>query len=1518
MNYKYKRSQIFGKRLKVPKNILTKVYNKTLYFNEYIEYELEDKIPISCLIEQDRKIVEKFGLEKSKTLDWELLNTFSINARDILMSMPESTTNLNTTLYEIVKDRIKPYEYSTKMKEVYKDRLFEIPEGIDKNLENIMRNFNNGNISMPNIIRNWELLKGKDLSYCIKNDRSNVQNITQEQLKEFMSEYAGVSKLILKNIDIYSFIDNINKYTDKNDKINYIKQFTDNILSSTHYRRITELTNDEYKELFKYSSMEDYLKSINKYSSEKLIKELKTLPQDYIFNTNIPFNVIENFGVLQFIGLYGLKNIVEFDNECGHIFSKDNFELLKLMDKIYLQNSTYSYNPNRTIFTKKDYDDNGNYIDRQYTKDEFYEAMRRMITYGSLNNMYIDLLSNYKNITGEFRKKNPDLFISYDAPQELQDAFYTKQITPKLIREHKEYIPYLKGKNINCYFKVKDVEINNDNSYYFENFYQFISEKLDFDSLIDFIVEYSDILEIILNYNNDYISKISFSKNDNINEIKKKINNFFKYLIIEKGIVYPNNVPENIKENYPELFLDSSLPKELQDAFYNRKINLEFIKSHSEYIDYLRNLDIELLYKYMPTNIYDGNTYLDTSNLVRIIKQTFGNSDGFDVMLIYNKYLEDVYKAYNGLGNFRYYINFTKDDLLDEMDSCILNAINKGIIKYNEDIPSHFKNNNKELFLDSNVPQDIKDKFYNREFTLKDFEDNKDLIEIFNGTNIIYGFSQDIYWMASLFKDNDNNEIANYNRLKVISAYYNIKDFIIKENFKKYIIDNIENIEIEKIQYVSQVLSRLSMTNSNEIFTFRRELAEQILNSDNPIESLNKIEDVFIKNNIPTVGKIFSCFEILHPNFQGFDFNNPMMSPTLKGKSTMGKKMIVFSDLIKTTFGSNNRSIKSYLKNIEIGNVLYESIKSGQISYDELNSEQKLELITFSKHLSTLYNNSIKGRKDKEKFINSEDVISDILDLSKKISPNGSLDYNLSDRIIRMFCGFSGIDTLEDAKRYIDSKIKMADSRNRNMAYTQVKLEKGDFIKGIGDINYLKNILQNGSVSSEFLGSSAGSTNTPLDTDISMITKEDGTIEEKLNGTAAKSYGPIWFVLKNDDRFITTRTENGNLEVKDNNSKMEVFYTGFLGEGHYGIRTGFASSEINYMIVENYDEKIGLEIAMNGFYIPVVDKSGKIVFTPDDYDKLREKMEGLSYYDENTYKFSNNLVNSETINLAEQVEESNNETSKKREKINTVIKKSLEEVGLVLKTNIDGDLTEGVVEFIDTGSTGRKTNKPFEGDFDFMMRLDKNILSNPNKLSELKKVLLKNLGKENSNEIINTGDFRLKNVQLDDMIVDIDITFSEKTDKVNYSTDMALQDRLSTIEKIDKEKYKYVISNILLAKSVLKNSKVYKPNRGEIPQGGLGGVGIENWILQNGGSFIDAAKSFVKASEDRTFDEFKKIYKIWDFGENHLSEKRGLYPHDNFVECNMSEEGYKKMVTVLKEYLENYDYKQEDVNKISH
>lgn len=1521
MKYKYSKRQIFGKKLEVPKTILLKVYNCTLTFEEFIEYKLDDKIPISCLKESNRKIVENIGIEKAKTLDWNIIE---------------------------------------------------------------------GKVFLEDIINKWELYKDKDLSYCLQNDIYNEFNITDSQLKEFMKEFKGISRLIFYNNNIYSVINDINNIKDQQEKQKYIKKITDNILEKTikkeWYHKVLELSNEEYNELFKYSSIEEYLsKEDNQFYNDyisKILKELKKLPQDYIANMPIPFNNLKDNGIVFFISIYGLRNIVDFDNECGQFFTKNNSEMLKLMYDMYMHYAGNEHDSNKTIYLNTD--------NEIYSKDEFYEVMRRMIIYGPTNIKFANKAPDYREMTGEFRVRNSELFISEQAPEELKKIFYAKSITPEILLKHPEYVIYLKDKDLKNCFKVGDVKVNgSDTLNGYENFYKFISDKTDFNNTIKLITEYNEILEEFFykDIENKLQYKIEFLKEDNIEEIQRKINETFKKLIIEKGIVYPRNIPQNFIENYPTMFLNSESPKELQEAFYNRTINESFILSNPTYKNYLKDIDLEILYKYMPIEITKEDGSYHTINLISFIKQTFGNEASFDIMLKYGKYIKTAFEI-NKLRRFSINENCSKDKLLDQIDNIVLETIIDKNMKYDVKIPKHFKNNNPTLFLDENVPQDIQDKFYNREFTLDDFIANPNLIEIFGNTNILYGLSKDVTAVIQLL--NDFKEKTNNYRLEIASEYLKIQDEMIKSKFKQYAIylsenvpqdmrdrfykkeftindfisnpnlleifgdinilyglsedvyqmiplfDNkdysneyrlkiaseylkiqdyemrqffIQNIkeygksvDIEKIKYISDILTKISLSNSNEIFAVRRELVIQILNTTNPTETLDKIEDIFIKNKVPTIGKIYSCFEILHPNSISLQTING--SPILEKMSTIGKKAIIFSDLIKASFGSNNRTIKKFLEDIEIGNKLYENIKLGQIEYETLDETELKALNTFSKILSTTYNNM---QNKNEVFKHTEDVISDISELSKKLSPNGKSDYNLGDTVIRMFAGIIGINSLEEAKEWINKRVKNTDERNRKTSNSEMKLEQGDFIKGIGDITYLRNILQNGSVAKEFLGASATSDATPLDTDVSKITKEDGTIKEKINNTVANNYGPIYFVLKNDERFITTRTNMENFNVKNDMSKMEVFYTGVLGEGHYGIRTGFSSSEINYIVMENYDEKVGFEIARNGFYIPVADMEGKIIFTSKDYDEMRKKMAGLSYYGENNYTFSENLVTNETEYLASQIDKNSKETEEKRIKIYKAIENSLNELGLKIKTTIDGDLTNGFVELIDTGSTGRNTNVANNSDFDFLMRLDKTILLNQNKTEELKQTILRNLGKIKSPNLTDAGDFRFKGVEIDtETNVDIDITFSQKTDEISYSTDMALKDRLDTIKKLNPKKYKYVVANIILAKQVLKKAEVYKSNHSEEPQGGLGGVGIENWVLQNGGSFIDAAKSFIEASEGKSFEEFKNYYYIWDFGENHLARRKGLYPYDNFVANNMSEEGYKKMTQLLKEYVKSY------------
>ena len=1345
--YKYKKGQIFGKKLPVPDDIIKHVYNKDLSLRYFLEYELYDKIPISCLTNEARRVVEEFGIEKLKQIDVEFLKLISnsfdsyhlddyeyFDDKIYWMKYSASVEDINEKLYDSFKWLIHPSQLPDKVKQIYKDSLFYSPEELERighlgdDYEGVPRITEQEGPMIEDLIRGWDVYKDKDLNYFLNKlewFRNKYREDASYKFKKFMNEYRTFVEELIQDRGLSS------------------DQIYDVVTDTMTY--------------FPFSPLNRIYK-----------------------RDNLIFLGLNVEKVQWFADCFGLDNIIEFDNENGHILIKNDFEMLKLMYE-----SERAKERMKNVMYDTWYYHGG-------SRGEFYDFLKETILDGNFS-------PDYREITGEFRDRLADLFISEQAPTELQDLFYSNSIaTSQLLQEHPEYIQYLK------------------------------------------------------------------------------------------------------------------------------------------------NMKLEVIYKNYLVSINGSKT-----NLASVIEQTFGE-EGLNLMIEYGKYIDAANQKILLYEMHRNGSSFTKEELLDELDSFILEGIGAGMT-YDENMPSHFKEKYPTLFLKQGISENIKNKFYSRQFTftIEDFTKNPELFELFENTSVICGLDQEYSWLIPLVNDFDN-----YNQLRFAQQYYRISNKRMGKVYKEYVKGHINDIDVTNIENIGEVLYRLATSNSSEINRLMEGLATRILNTPKPLETLDKVEDVFVRNNIPTVGKLYSCFETFCPDFRGFSFSeDSTISPMLKKSSLIQKKFITFSDLIKAAFGSNNRSVNSYLKNIEIGYKLYRRIKSEELSYDSLSEIEKKELVTFAKHLSTLYDNTLKGKSGNSEFISTGNIIEDISELSIKLSPNGTLDYNLADRIVKMFCGFSRIDTLEKAKSYISTKIETADARNRETASKKILLEEGDLIKGVIDgLKYLGNILQNGLTSKEYVGAGGTTDYTPLDIDVSMVKSIEGTIGDKINRSSAKPYGPIWFILKNDERFITTRDISGEIGTLRDTSKLELFYTGYTAEDHYGVRTGFASSEINYMVMEHYDPRVGLEIAMNGFYIPVVNFNGEVVFKPEDYDTLREKMAGLSYYDENNYEFSSNLITEDTNSIVPKLEQSNEEIHAKKAKIDAFLSKILGDYGLRMKTKIDGVLDTGSVELIDTGSTGRGTNKPSDGDFDFVMRLDKSILFDSEKLEDFTGWLNDSMVADDK-IITDGGDFRFKGVQIDESLkVDLDISFVGKTDKITYSTDMALLDRLSTIKNIDQERYNYVVANIIFAKQFLKQAECYKPYRSDAEQGGLGGVGVENWILQNGGSFIDAAKeflensrlisysdylrdnpnrtfkSYLKATKSIKFEDFSKKYQIWDYGENHFAAKRQeadeqkkkkqkekeYYFHDNFVKGNMSEAGYEKMVEALEKYISKINISNAD------
>lgn len=698
-----------------------------------------------------------------------------------------------------------------------------------------------------------------------------------------------------------------------------------------------------------------------------------------------------------------------------------------------------------------------------------------------------------------------------------------------------------------------------------------------------------------------------------------------------------------------------------------------------------------------------------------------------------------------------------------------------------------------------------------------------------------------------------------------------------------------------------KLTKKIELSNAPELINFEGHIILQLMSNDNPDQALDIMDSVFSRNNLPSVGKAFLVYKILHPNYNGFDLEvGSKSSPVLcSTKSDEKKDIIIFSDLIKCAVGSNNRELRDYLINIQKGNEIYLRVKDSLDSVVSLPDNEKRILKTFVSHLNVLYNNTKEGKQKPR--VNTGNLNKDLEELVLLFNPTHVHD--LPDRIVRSFSFFAGYKSFDEIwTEFVNAREKAYDKNvlaANSLGDNSLELNVGDFIKGIGGVKYLEAILQRGSLAKEHLGKSATSDCTELDTDLSRITSSERRLSDTVENTIAAAYGPIWFVIKNDDRLSITRDGPKSSHPYDSN-KLEAFM--ISPPGHYGIRTGFPSSDIDYIIVDSSLVqsdilKIKHIITLNGFYIPVIDlKSGKLIFTPEEYELMRKKLSGLTQYDSQTFNFSTTLnAIGKTDEIITQNQKNNEDANKKRSCINGVIQEVLKDFGIELKTEFDFDISTGNAQLIDTGSTGRGTSVGSNDDFDFVLRLDSGV--DQEKLREKLVVALK--GTDNGGAKLAQG-ARVDGI---DTPIDIDISLVKKAKTNYYTTDSALKDRLKQIKTQDEKKYQMVIANIYYAKKCLKEAMAYKPSHSrDNNDGGLGGVGVENWILQYGGSFYDAAKDFVKNAENKSFSEFMKTYQIWDYGRNYYT---GDY--DEFVSGNMTERGYIRMVRALKKALKKMD-----------
>ena len=730
-----------------------------------------------------------------------------------------------------------------------------------------------------------------------------------------------------------------------------------------------------------------------------------------------------------------------------------------------------------------------------------------------------------------------------------------------------------------------------------------------------------------------------------------------------------------------------------------------------------------------------------------------------------------------------------------------------------------------------------------------------------------------------------------------------------------------KDIDTEKISDLSEyeqfdngIINVNSIVNS---LFLNRSLSKEQIN-----QKISDVYNLFTYNNLPEFIKTFRTFQLTEFTHKA---SNEYIE-SFKGKTEEERDLIILQELFILSLNSNNQSLRKFAHILEDGKKISGKL-NGSHPYENIKKVNPQDYAILCQYRDTLFelHNLIREihNNGKEHLDVSNDVIADLNQIIACYSKDGKATsssnyvFNTSLILNELFGEFADSRITPKAMlEYMDkveeeSNIRHENNSNAIKAGT-LRLEPGDWVKGIKSFsNYFPVLIRTSLKGGEFNQKHSHSDATQLDCDFGYITSENmvdsnGNIRtndyEILKSSISGGYGSTWLVMKNYDERIKQRAEKkfGDSGGFDYTPDYYSLSSEGTQQDRYA-RVGIPVTDIDYIVTDEWQERFGYEMAMAGLFIPVKDIEGNLIFSIEDYNAIREKMAGLSEYGMDSFEVDEKAIDMkplfETYKKISQKEstvvddelakvsqiisgESDEITQRKKQGVLDFIKGFFRSKGVIVVDNLSQNQSKKSVELIDTGSTGRGTNVPADGDFDFFLR--HNISSEI--LSELSEYVKAHTPIVDADSFVSVGDgFRAKNVHLPSgEVADIDVTYGKKNLSLEYTSDLCVRDRLESIKARSPEKYNYVVANIMMAKKTLKAVGLYKKasSKGSTDYGGFGGIGVENWILQNGGSFAQAIDTFLEAAKSvKSHEEFVKIYPIFDFGSNH---RGNMYLHDRF------------------------------------
>lgn len=180
-----------------------------------------------------------------------------------------------------------------------------------------------------------------------------------------------------------------------------------------------------------------------------------------------------------------------------------------------------------------------------------------------------------------------------------------------------------------------------------------------------------------------------------------------------------------------------------------------------------------------------------------------------------------------------------------------------------------------------------------------------------------------------------------------------------------------------------------------------------------------------------------------------------------------------------------------------------------------------------------------------------------------------------------------------------------ADLRNRDLASTTLNLDANYYIHG-SPVDVVDSVLLNGNLPQEALGEGSDTDSYPFHVDFGVLgpigSSTEYDLEKDINATKSNGYGHRGSLGLNGQIFYLYR------RTEDSYESSKIYGP---GEEHKLILGGMPASEISGIVLRNSEktlDKTKRAVLENGFYIPIYDIQGNLLFTPTEYDRVYQDL----------------------------------------------------------------------------------------------------------------------------------------------------------------------------------------------------------------------------------------------------------------------------------------------------------------------